>query len=151
MMTENKYLLIDTKNNIVGKYLNGNVKNFNEGLAPVELNYKWGYIDKKGNIKIDYQFDNALPFTEGLAAIEIDGKWGYINSKGKSIISCQFLEASIFKEGYAFIMHYPDYSAKDPYAGCFVLIDKKGRVIKKLESRYGLFSEGYSLRNGVYR
>ncbi|EMU6300714.1 WG repeat-containing protein, partial [Campylobacter coli] len=32
--------------------------NFNEGLAGVELNGKWGFIDKSGKIVIEPKFDD---------------------------------------------------------------------------------------------
>lgn len=45
---------------------------FNEGLAPVSINDKWGYIDKTVEIVIKPQFDRASMFNEGLAPVSIN-------------------------------------------------------------------------------
>jgi hypothetical protein len=50
------------------------VYHFNDGLAPVKKNNKWGYIDKHNKLVIDYKFDDASPFSEGLAAVMIEDK-----------------------------------------------------------------------------
>jgi len=43
---------------------------FGEGLAPVEIDSRYGYLDKEGRIAIEPQFDYAYPLTEGLACIK---------------------------------------------------------------------------------
>ena len=59
---------------------------FNEGLARVKKDGKWGYINTKGEQIIECKFDDAYCFSEGFAWVEKDGKWGYINTKGCSVI-----------------------------------------------------------------
>lgn len=42
---------------------------FNNGLAPVKQNGKWGYIDKTGKTVIPFQYDIAGLFNEGFALV----------------------------------------------------------------------------------
>ena len=42
---------------------------FNEGLAAVNSNGKWGFIDKKGNFAIVPRYDGAYAFLEGFAGV----------------------------------------------------------------------------------
>ena len=68
------------------------VCNFEEGLAAVCLNGKWGFIDKTGKEVIPCKYDNAWKFQDGLAKVELNGKYGFINPKGKEIIQLIFDE-----------------------------------------------------------
>lgn len=40
-----------------------------EGLAPVQVDNRWGFIDTNGRFVINPQFDRAEPFAEGLAPV----------------------------------------------------------------------------------
>ena len=42
---------------------------FDDGLAPVKQNGKWGYIDKTGKTVIPFQYDIAGLFNEGFALV----------------------------------------------------------------------------------
>lgn len=42
---------------------------FNEDLAPVKENGKWGYIDETGKTVIPFRYDKAYSFSEGLALV----------------------------------------------------------------------------------
>lgn len=42
---------------------------FNEGLAAVKKDGKWGYIDETGEMVIPFQYDKAYLFREGLALV----------------------------------------------------------------------------------
>ncbi|KUO75640.1 MAG: hypothetical protein APF77_19180 [Clostridia bacterium BRH_c25] len=55
-----------------------NVREFNEGLAVVLKNNKWGYIDKEAKEIIKFQYADARDFSEGIAAVNLNGKWGFI-------------------------------------------------------------------------
>jgi hypothetical protein len=76
---------------------------FNEGLAPVKKDGRWGYIDLKGKVAIDFLFDDARCFNEGLAPVKLNGKYGYINNKGKVIIDCMYENSSGFHKGVAVV------------------------------------------------
>ena len=77
---------------------------YDQRLAPVKLNGKWGYIDKNGDLAteavyepvygMDYS-DNmarryASPLLNGYAAVCRDGKWGVLDSTGKEYIPCEY-------------------------------------------------------------
>lgn len=63
-------------------------KEFNEGLAAVCLNGKWGYINHKSEIVIDFQFGDANSFENGFAKVfelkpefkSEKGNWIEVNS-----------------------------------------------------------------------
>jgi hypothetical protein len=46
-----------------------NSGSFSEGLAPVQVNRKWGFIDKTGKLVVKPQFDEVYGFSEGLACV----------------------------------------------------------------------------------
>ena len=56
---------------------------FNNGLACVRKNNKYGYINKKNEIIIPIIYDSALPFIEKKAIVKKDGRSFIINCKGK--------------------------------------------------------------------
>lgn len=77
---------------------------YDQDLAPVKLNGKWGYIDKNSNLAaeavyepvygMDYT-DNmgrryASPLLYGYAAVCRDGKWGVLDSTGAEYIPCEY-------------------------------------------------------------
>lgn len=45
--------------------------NFQDGLARVKLNGKWGNIDKTGKKVIALIYDNANNFYEGIAVVSL--------------------------------------------------------------------------------
>ncbi|WP_281989922.1 WG repeat-containing protein [Aquimarina aggregata] len=56
---------------------------FNDGLALVKKNKKYGFINKKGEIIIPIVYTNGLPFNEKQALVEKDGMSHIINRKGE--------------------------------------------------------------------
>ena len=103
---------------------------FNEGLAPVLRDGKWGFINTKGEEVIPCQYPNpyedftASPFYEGMALVQKDGKWGFINTKGEEVIPISIEAESIgrFSEGLAFV--YIDEEN-------FSVINKEGKTVFK--------------------
>ena len=95
---------------------------FQEGLARVRQNGKWGFIDKAGKIVIPCQFEDKLPFSfnKGLCRIKQNGKWGFIDKTGKVVIPCQFDSVHIFFSGDGIIVS-PN--------GKFGIIDKAGKIL----------------------
>lgn len=77
------------------------VKPFNEDLAAVSINYKWGFVNNEGNPVIPLNYDSVLPFSEGLAAVYSKGKWGFINKNGKEMIPCIYDGVLPFSDGLA--------------------------------------------------
>ena len=77
---------------------------YDQNLAPVKLNGKWGYINLQGELVTDtvyepvygmdyannYALRYASPLLNGYAAVCRDGKWGVLDSTGKEYIPCEY-------------------------------------------------------------
>lgn len=64
---------------------------FNEGLAAVKLNGKWGYIDKRGQIVIEPRFvEEPSRFLLGLAMVKEKDKFGVMDKRGRFVIAPQY-------------------------------------------------------------
>ncbi len=98
-----KYGFIDFEGNIIVPLIYNHVRNFNEGVAWVNLggikqNYdciggKWGFIDEEGKVirKIDLELVNMGDFSEGLSWVmrgknKYNGVWGIIDITGKWVL-----------------------------------------------------------------
>jgi hypothetical protein len=100
------------------------VTGFQEGMAFVKLNDKWGVIDNTGKIVVKPQFDDyedfVYRFSEGMAQVSKDGKWGYIDKTGTEIVSPQYeYLGGDFKNGLATVF----------VDGQFGYINKSGKVV----------------------
>lgn len=60
--------------------------NFENNLATIKINEKYGFIDINNNIVIECQYDDVRPFKQGYAAINENNNWGFINDNGNKII-----------------------------------------------------------------
>ncbi len=60
---------------------------FQEGLAAVKKNGKWGVINQSGQLIISFRFDRIDPFDNGLARVVYNGQLGYIDRDGKAYFS----------------------------------------------------------------
>lgn len=112
---------------------------FNEGMARVEVNDKYGFINKQGKLVVSPQYDNADIFSEGLAPVETKVgdklKHGFIDKDGKVVISPQFDGADPFFDDRALIKIDTSYG----------YIDKQGRIV--ITPQYGEafeFTENYA-------
>ena len=101
-----KYILIDTAGNQVGKESWEDADAFN-GTEPaaVKKNGKWGFVDTAGKVVVEYQYENAKSFYNAMAAVSLGEKWGYICVDDFSMkIECKFEEANDFSDaGSAFV------------------------------------------------
>ena len=81
----------DKKGNVVIQPQYDQIVSFQEGLALVRKENKWGCIDRNGKIIIDYHFDKInfqeLPigFRNGLCVVVEGSKWGYIDKTGNYV------------------------------------------------------------------
>ncbi|TGM88704.1 WG repeat-containing protein [Leptospira bouyouniensis] len=75
-------------------------KSFEDELASVKMNGKWGFIDAQCKFVIDPQFDLQSEFQNGLAFVKKDKDQYYIDKKGKiqtdTIGSCDALKNDYF-------------------------------------------------------
>ncbi|MCB0840501.1 MAG: WG repeat-containing protein, partial [Bacteroidetes bacterium] len=77
------------------------IENFQDGMARVKIDGKWGYINTTGKIIIPPEYRNAQDFSQGLAAIRFKNGWGYINGQGDIEIKPKFQRAGDFVQGRA--------------------------------------------------
>jgi len=67
-------------------------ENFNQGLAKVKSNDKWGFIDKKGNEIVPIKYQDALPFKDGWGKVKSNEKWGAVDKSGAEIVPTRYDE-----------------------------------------------------------
>jgi hypothetical protein len=98
---------------------------FQEGLAAVELDGKYGFINKNGETVIDFVYDDADSFYYGITIVKSGSKYKMIDKSGKQITT----------EGYEFLR----------------IDEKSGLVVFRKNGKYGLLSrEGELLADAVY-
>lgn len=61
------------------------VYDFEEGLALVVKDGKYGFVNKKGDIVIPLIYDDVCDFYGVFARVEKDGEIFYINKKGERV------------------------------------------------------------------
>jgi hypothetical protein len=66
------------------------VGSFNQGIAKVKLNKKWGYVDTTGNVLISPKYNEAENFSGGLARVRLGQKWGLVDTTGAEVIKPTF-------------------------------------------------------------
>ena len=74
---------------------------FNEGVAPVRLNGKYGFVDRDGTCVIPYKYEDAGVFSEGLARVCLGDKYGFIDKNGKTVVPYKYSDAGDFIDGLA--------------------------------------------------
>ena len=117
------------------------VGSFQEGLAYVVINQKYGFIDKKGELIIPCIYDNADSFSEGLVSVKKNDKWGFIDKTGKVVIPFEYDDVIGFKNGYAKVCRifskWPDLKKRWGY------INKSGDIVIPFNyGKVGMLSEG---------
>lgn len=119
--------------NILNKGLYDEVYAFQEGMAAVKLNDKFGFIDLTGKEVIPLKYEAAGDFLEGLAPVYLKEKIGFIDKTGKEVIPLKYDYLSDFHEGLASVRQNNKWG----------FIDKTGKEV--IPCKYNLaadFSEG---------
>lgn len=117
---------VSKNNRAVIPFIYDRAKSFQEGLAGVQKNNRWGYIDKTGKviIPISLHYEHVGQFSEGLAPVyayvstnDDNMKFGYIDKTGKLVIPMKFSnpygdemekEEYQFKNGKAKVMDFKE-------------------------------------------
>src|SRR5690554_1682437 len=110
------------------------IYDFNEGMALVSTNGKWGFIDESAKLVIPLKYDDAYSFIDGLALVVKNNKYGYINKEGVEIVPLKYDWAyrRFMREEVAWV------SIGDNYG----LVNKEGKEITPIKYQlYGDFLE----------
>ena len=78
-----------------------NCGSFHDGLAPAQVNGKWGFVNKDWQWVVKPRYDKAYDFSEGMAVVMIGDKAGFIDKEGSEAIPVIFEDCGFFKEGLA--------------------------------------------------
>jgi hypothetical protein len=76
-------------------------KDFNDGLAIVQLKGNWGMIDVSGKTIINFEFEELKPFKNDVALAKQKGMWGIISKDGSWIIKPEYEKLDVFNDDYA--------------------------------------------------
>jgi len=58
------------------------MKGFSNGLAPVQLNEKWGFLNTEGKLAIPTKYDNVIPFNDGFSSVQRNGQFFVLDING---------------------------------------------------------------------
>ena len=76
---------------------------YQEGLAPVKVEDRWGFVDTQGKLVIPAQYKSVRGFSEGLAAAKLNSKWLYIHKDGTPLIGASIKDPRDFHQGVAVV------------------------------------------------
>lgn len=76
---------------------------FSGGLAPVEVDGRYGWIDSSGDLVLPALREGAGAFSGGRAPFQADGLWGYLDVTGAEAIAPVYAWAGPFREGLAVV------------------------------------------------
>lgn len=144
--TEFKYIKDKNLKTVSSRYDKGGY--FNNGLAIICKNEKYGVINDKYEEIIKPQFDYINTFNEGVSQFKLDDKWGLIDSYGNIILEPKYDSISCAKEGFCIIKSYEN---KNNCKYGYIKID--GNILVNPEFDYCKdFSEGLAAveKDGKY-
>ena len=131
-----KYGAIDIDGNIKIPPTYESMGLFNEGLAMVSRNGKFGFINKQNQLIIGCIYNSAYDFEQGRAIVELEDKYGLIDRTGKIVLPVEFDDIGSFSEGLI-------YAQKGENYGYY---DKFGQ-----EQIKASFSEAFGFSHGIAR
>ncbi|WP_061235900.1 WG repeat-containing protein [Leptospira weilii] len=113
------------------------LRQFNEGLAVVSSDGKYGYMNQVGELVVPLQYEMATMFHAGRGSVQSSEtkKWGAVDQSGKLVIQCKFLDPLYFHNQIA-IAHENFDSVG------FIRINGEYIITPKLESIGRFSSEG---------
>ena len=99
------------------------VGHFHNGLAPAQLNDRWGFIDTRGDWVVSPVYDGVLRGNNGRFGILENGRWGFIDAGGEIIVPPAYDKAKPFSDGVAAVKR----------AGLWGFISTSGAIETALE------------------
>lgn len=99
----NKFGIIDIKNEYVLSPEFDFIDKLSNGYARVLREDKWGFINQNLHLAIKIQYDYANSFQEDVAAVKVGNKWGFIDAKGDYVIEPKYDWVSNFNNGIAIV------------------------------------------------
>ena len=102
---------IDDRGNVIIASTWDYAQPFQEGVAAVCRNKKWGFIDKTGNVAIPLKWESTGRFSDGLAAVSQSDERAYIDQEGSIIFEMSYSALGSFSEGRVPVMKFikPDW------------------------------------------
>lgn len=110
------------------------IGDFNEGLAKVKLDGRYGYIDKEGNVVIPIKYDDCYPFIGNVANVVLNSKEGMINRNGYEVIPIRYEQVCAFYNGLARV------KLNDKYG----FVDKSGQEVIPCK-----YDDAHFFKNGI--
>ena len=107
--------LVDTKGNFIipiGMYDKINPF-YDNGLAAVEIDGKYGFINTKGELVIPLMYDYAFGFSDGLAAVEYRGLYGVIDVNNRTVIDFKHQHLELLKPNLVAVKDGDRYALMD--------------------------------------
>ena len=98
-MVSDGWGLVDTKGNFIipiGMYDKIN-QFYDNGLAAVEVDSKYGFINTKGELVIPLMYDYAFGFSDGLAEVKYQGLYGVIDVNNRTVIDFKHQHLELLK------------------------------------------------------
>ncbi len=80
--TKGERLETEVKNFKLKNFFGFGIRGFNDGVAPVEIDKKWGFIDKQGKLIIPAKYDEVSSFNDDVATARMGDNWYIINKQG---------------------------------------------------------------------
>ena len=111
-----------------------NIGQFNEGIAVIVNNGKYGLISKSGEIILDCIYKKTLPLSEGLSAVENEHEeWFFVNCQGDIVLlldkSYYVTAETGFRCGLCAVMKWDNLTEQYLYG----FIDKNGYEVIKCQ------------------
>jgi hypothetical protein len=141
-----KYGYVDKADKLILPAIYQYAWDFNDGLALVSIDYKFGYIDTTGKEITPLKYSQfSLGFKDDIAIVNLGNKYGLIDKSGKEITPLKYDKIFPFSEGFAQVQEsgkfgYIDKSGKEitpfKYDQAEKFIDGLGKVKKKDKQDY---------------
>lgn len=107
--------LVDTKGNFIipiGMYDKIN-QFYDNGLAAVEVDGKYGFINTKGELVIPLMYDYAFGFSDGLAEVKYQGLYGVIDVNNRAVIDFKHQHLELLKPNLVAVKDGDRYALMD--------------------------------------